>query len=312
MERPGRDVSQRESHCASGQGQHAALDQMLTEQPGSLRAQRQAHGRLALPADRARQQEVGHVRADDQQQHAHQQQQDPQRVGVPGVQRTEAAVARQRHELGTLRRAPGRHHAAERAGDLCSGGRLGNPRLQPAHLTDPPVPIVLAARRVGALRQLEWHFHRERGVEVGPLAASHAVEPRRSDADNPGRHVVDADRALERVVAAAKPVHPEAMADDHHRFLIQAIFLVAERASERGHDAQSLKKVRADILHAPLRGGKRVCGNRHVVRVGADADELLEHRLLTRKAPIQIRRDRRALMQATGDGRVFTVVVGDE
>ena len=88
-------VSQSQSGSASEERQEPALDQMLPEEPRAAGSQRQTHGGFTLPADRARQQQVRHVGADDQQQDADQQHQDPERSGILRAQPLEATAARQ-------------------------------------------------------------------------------------------------------------------------------------------------------------------------------------------------------------------------
>ena len=69
-----RDEHAADSHCASqipsagaGDGEQQALDEQLAEDPDARRADRQPHGDLALARGRARQHQVGEVRAGNQQ-----------------------------------------------------------------------------------------------------------------------------------------------------------------------------------------------------------------------------------------------------
>jgi hypothetical protein len=99
------------------------------------------------------------------------------------------------------------------------------------------------------------------------------------------------------------------MAHNDHGLPADPVFIVSERPSKNRQGAQTLEEVTTDVLQARLLGGKRIGGNRHGVRVGRDAHERFEHSLFARKTPIEMRRDRRALMPASGDRPVLAVVV---
>ena len=64
-------------HRGAG-AQHQAFDHHLLQKPAAARAQRSAHGNLALPRRGSRQQEIGHVDAGDEPQHAGRRQQGQQ------------------------------------------------------------------------------------------------------------------------------------------------------------------------------------------------------------------------------------------
>jgi hypothetical protein len=71
---------------AAQQGQQQAFDQPLPHQPPARGAQREAHGNFAAARGSARNQQVGHVRAGDQQHQAHGRHQD--RQGLPNASRS--------------------------------------------------------------------------------------------------------------------------------------------------------------------------------------------------------------------------------
>ena len=169
--------------------------------------------------------------------------------------------------------------------------RFRHAAFQPAHLSDPPIAIVFAARRANDRGRLERHSHRERRVDVGPLAGAKAEEFARRHADDASRNVVDADDVIDRVVAASEPATPQPMAHDHHRRLADAVVGVSERSSGDGH-AERLKEIAADVLEAHLLGGRSIDGHRDRIRI-RDAQQRGERVLFADQPPIEIRANRR-------------------
>ena len=190
---------------------------MLPEEPCSRRPESETQRGLALPPDRARQKKVRHVGADNEQQHADEQHQDPQRVGVPGVQRIEATSARQRDELWNAFGAVRDHHVPEESRHLNPRGCL---------------EILAQLARTCRTHQLRsfsasavpaccpgWNATLiERGRTCPAIGRPEPEEPGWRDADNSRRYVVDADGAIEHARVAGEPVHPEPVADDDRRF----------------------------------------------------------------------------------------------
>ena len=161
MDGLGHDVANRQPRGAADERQHAALDQVLAEEARAGRAERQTHRGLAPPAHRAREQQVRHVRADDEEQHADEEQQNPQGVDVAAVEGIDAAAARQSNERGNLgrfdRRAFWNGKVAE---ETPRSPRRRQPRPSPASAGRPDVPTSSdrsrCAARPEAIERRPW------------------------------------------------------------------------------------------------------------------------------------------------------------
>ena len=70
-------VSEQQTERAAGERQQHAFGEQLTDDPPPACAQRRAHGHFFLSPRRAREQQVRHVRAGDQQHQPHRAQQSP-------------------------------------------------------------------------------------------------------------------------------------------------------------------------------------------------------------------------------------------
>ena len=73
-------VSDAHAQQASGKGHHQALSQQLREDRGPRRSQGAAHGQLLLPGHAARQQQIGHVDAGNEQHKADGAEQQPEHL----------------------------------------------------------------------------------------------------------------------------------------------------------------------------------------------------------------------------------------
>ena len=104
-------LRQKQSQTAAEQSQQRALDQQLPDQPEASSAQRRADGDLFLPCRSARQQQVRHVRAGDQQHETDRaEQHEQQRFDLPDdlvVQRRDGNVRARVRILVILRDAAG-------------------------------------------------------------------------------------------------------------------------------------------------------------------------------------------------------------
>ena len=193
------DTPECKTGSSSQKRQNSALDQMLSEHPRSCRSQCQAHGRLALPNHGAGQQQIGHVGADDEQQHSNKQHQNPQGACISGVERTKATAAGQSDQFGNLLRFEVHgfsREATEQTSDLRLRGRLRHAGFQAAHFTDPPITVVFAARSAVTLTRLKGNSHCQRRVNVSPLPSPQTKESGRSHSNNASWHIVDADAAV--------------------------------------------------------------------------------------------------------------------
>ena len=122
------DAENRPQHAA-GKRQDDALGQQLAHDAASARADRSAHSNLAAPPGRAHEQQVGDVRAGDQEHEAHGADEDQQRRADVGHERL---THRDRHKDGTL---------TERVGEL---GR--------ASFDESPSRALACSRTLGARR----------------------------------------------------------------------------------------------------------------------------------------------------------------
>ncbi len=119
--------------------------------------------------------------------------------------------------VGILAGSPSCLLARQGCGRDSGPPRRRQPRPSPASAgrpDDPPVPIVLAARR--ARRRLKGDLGRERRVDIGPLPGPQAEEPGGSDTDDASGNVVDPDARADGVPAAGKALRPEPIAHDDH------------------------------------------------------------------------------------------------
>ena len=180
----GEPAREEQAGRSAEQRQQQALGQVLPHEPEGPRPQREPHGRLAAPGFRAREQQVRHVGAGDQQDEPHERTEDADRP--PGLVVLEPVPPRSgaQAEHGVLvRLVDVRFHArVERARERrLKGGPVGaGPRT---HDQLQPPEALVHQRRLG------WHLRHagdpvRREVDVDPAAGLHAEERPRCDADD--------------------------------------------------------------------------------------------------------------------------------
>ena len=171
------------SHCAStapppapiAAMQHALREQ-LPDDAAARRADRQAHGDLALARGRARQHQVRQVRAGDQQHQPGGREQQPQRRLVVAAQRRDAGAGRERAELerqialrvlGAVARRQRRLEDRRRDRGELRRRPLERPaRLQPADRGEEPDVRLVEPGARAARQRLGAQRHRD--VEAAP------------------------------------------------------------------------------------------------------------------------------------------------
>ena len=220
-----RQVRDAEARHAADQRQQYRLGKQQCEQLPARRAQREAHTHLRGATGASSEQQVGDVRACDQQHHAgdpHQQQQRRLRVlgrvalPLPSVvHRHEARLeARERLVADT---ALQRHldivddWAVERV-QRGSGLRERDIRLPPTEDVHPVCPAILEV----AEARLDHCTHRDRHVDRRPHAQCRAAELLRRDADDAERLAVDPDRPADHSQRTAEAVAPEIVPEHRH------------------------------------------------------------------------------------------------
>jgi hypothetical protein len=286
----------------------------LPDEPPAARAERGAHGQLALARAGAHQQQVGDVGARDEQHEADRAEQDDE-VGL-GAAREGVG-----ERLGEGR-APAVRVGVECARALGHGAHLGvglPDRDAGAHQAHDLQEVVAAVLRV---LRVEGHRRPDLAGVQGEL------ELVGHDADDRARAVVDADGAADDVGVGAEALAPEAVLDEDDGVGAGPALLLAEgaaalgargeHAEERGRDARAgdalglLALVEAEVLlavggqlleDAGLLAPVEVVGGRdRVAVVGLVHAALPDHhdprRRLVRERPQQQRVDDRE------DGRV--------
>ena len=210
-------VGERHPERAADEREHQALGDELAHDDTARRAQRRAHGQLAPARGAAGEQQVGHVRARDQQHEADGPQQQPERrlrlagheVVAEGLDADRPLRVRRRVRLGEALR----HH-----GHLLVGLVERDARLESPHHEHPAPAAVLLG--VESLRQPQ-PVH----VLVGWTLSEHAHDR--------VRLLVDADRLAHDRGVAAEPLLPEPMRQHHGVVAPGRPFLFDEGASKR-------------------------------------------------------------------------------
>ena len=225
------------------ESQQQALRQKLPHQADAPRAHRQAYPELLVPRRGARQQQVGHIRAHNQQHHAAHRHQNLQRCQQQGLR------ARVRLPDGQQRGAHTRARVRVLPGELLGQGRDFGIRLlhgharfrprQPQQVTRVAVPQHPVRHGV----ELRRHHQRNPGFERQPRHA--AAKLRRSHADHRQLLPVHAQCAADRARVAAESPLPKAVADHGHRIaaLLIAVLLGREEPSGGWLHAQHGKVV---------------------------------------------------------------------
>jgi hypothetical protein len=241
----------------AGSGQHEALDQPLPHDRVAAGAEREANRHLLLARGAARQQQVGDVRARDQQHqtdHAHQHENRRRelltQIGSSFLARAQEQVLADEALAEALRRV----------GDLLELLLVDLPvdhvhrrfrllrrhaRLQPRHDRQPAAAAVLQV--VPGRRHLRLHHHRHE--HVGAFADDDAVEARRRDADDRHRLAVERHAAVEDRRVAIEAPRPVAVGEDDHRMSAwRAVVVLREGAADVRAHAEDVEVVAGDQL----------------------------------------------------------------
>ena len=233
---------------AAARGKQDVFSEKLPDEPPAAGPEGGADRHLTFTRDAACEREIGEVRAADEQHHRGRCQQDHQgraqlrsheRIGVPLDDHAPALV-----RVGEVLLDPGadRAHVGLR---LLKGHALfqSGEREQPVEIP-------------GHVRRLE----RERP----PKLIEGAVEgaPRRQDADDGVRFVVQQDRPVDNRWVGAELVDPQDVAQDDDLFLPEPIFIGQKRPTQRGPNAEDLEEVWRDSAAAQLNrvAGAGECG----------------------------------------------------
>ncbi len=218
-------------------GQHEALRQELTQHPHPVGPERRAHGHLALPRLGAREQQVRHVGAGDEQQETDRTEEQPDRASDG----TDDFVGeREDHgvELHLNRVEPFARHGARDPAQLVGGLPHGRTRLQPAGRVK-AVAAVIGGGRVHLQRRPQL-----RRFGVAKISRQH--EARRHDADDLEGVAVDEDRSADdRGIGGVAPV-PESVTKDDEPGTVGEVLLGRERAADHRRDAERRERVGAD------------------------------------------------------------------
>jgi hypothetical protein len=218
--------SEREQHAedAAREGQYHAFRQQLSHQPTAARAEGQAHRHLAAPAGTARELQVGHIRAGDQQEKADRAKQRLQARAHRAARHGHVQIVIQPRDKSVLRETSRALlclllHETEQ---LLGGHFLGDPRLETNDLADATLQI-----RRG---------HGQPEAIVGVPA-----EARRHDADDHVRLVIEHDGSAQGRWVAVEETLPKLEGKHRHRFGLTARLDVGwhQTASEnRGHSKE--------------------------------------------------------------------------
>ena len=245
---------------AAEHGEKDALGEELTNQPRAWCAERQPQRDFPPAARRAREQEIGDVRADDQQHQRDDNCENRRRTRGAGVDVINAARARfdqqLRHGLpvlisreqallgsdrGVERRPAVARGILEHRAEVRAHLIERRARLEPAHRLQPPVgglgQTLLAA---------ELRIERERQRDVTIRRAAQVLHPQkflRHDTDDRHENVVHADDLADDLGIGREPARPERVADHRDRRGRRLIVSGRERPAEQRRDAEYLKVV---------------------------------------------------------------------
>ncbi len=218
-------VRDRKTDGRADGGEDQALHQHLAYLPPAIGAERGPDGHVPGPAETAGQQQVGDVgrrQAEEQDRGAHQGQR--QACACPDQR---LAHRRHREAQSAIRNRP--------RGLGADGNRL---------------QLRLGGGRRRLRRQAREHRERCLDARVDPFRdpGFHVVrkpEPRRQDAHDRGRAVLEADGPADRVGAAAELPEPQRMTDNDDARVEPGLLLVrGEQAAVRGPDAEHIERAR--------------------------------------------------------------------
>jgi hypothetical protein len=278
-------VRDRETNAAADQPNHCALSQQLPRDARARRAEDRSDANLVAPTGRACEQQVGDVRAGDEQYEGDRAEQDER--GIPHL----------RHDAFVKAAHPRRHVAVGLRPDLLEALgdsrqiRLGL-RRRDARPHPPDRAEEVRARRL----QLPW-----REVERQPELRSSRPQRqlRRHDADDGVRLAVDRDSLPDDPRVGAEAAPPEAVTEHHHSGCAVGFVGPSESATEGWCDAQRLEVVGRD---ARRDDALRFAATGEVHRGACRGGELLQR--LRVRAPVEI--------IGRGQPHVATVAVFDD
>ena len=226
---------QRQTGGGADTGEHETLGQQLPDEAGRAGPERRAHGHLALPRFRAREEKIGHVGAGDEQQEADRAEEEPDRAadGTDDLfpQREDDGV--ELHRLGI--EPPARPRLRDGV-QVVARLRDRSARLEPARRVKSVISVV-RARAVPPIRRPQRA--RRRILEIG---RQHEV--RGHDPDDLVRRAVDLDRAAEDRRVAGIPPLPEAVAEDRDLRPVRDVLLRREDTSPDRRHAEDGEQVR--------------------------------------------------------------------
>ena len=244
------NLGEADAERGAARGQQAALRQELTDQRRARRAERQAHGDFVLARGRARQHQVGEVRARDQEHEAGHREQQLQRHVVLRAEPADAGRPRIRGEaevLELLRSTLAPYPAGAVASKIpvLSASRCADARSSVQPGRSRPIDRDVEHFTAQRLRAAE----RLRDVEA--LADGHAEEPWRRDADDFLRLEIDGDPRVAAELPSAQLALPVRVADHHlpARAARRLVCALEETPAERLH-AEDAEELPAD-RHAP-------------------------------------------------------------
>jgi hypothetical protein len=241
----------RDARGAANRRQHDALDEELPQQPAAARADRRSDGDLLLPCCRAREQQIGDVRASDQQHESDRAEQDEQRglelrrheclaerdqprAPFPYFRELAAQARRDRRHLRLRLRQ--RHTVAQSADD-------GDHVVQP---------------------DLLLRIDHERCPDV---AAGEHGERRGRDADDRVVNPVQRQRSADEPGIAAEPPTPDSFSDHHDVRRTGTVVALGECATGDWDQAEHRHQRRRDRPSGEL---LRIADTAH--REGPEAD----------------------------------------
>ncbi len=251
---------QRDPHCRRADSQQSAFGEEVADHTSSRGAERRPHRQLPAPAGDARDQEIRRVRARDDPDEGHGSKREAgDRLDVTHHVRAQIHHA-PRRLLVLIRHFPQRKHAAVDRLQLTSRGRSFGFTAQAAERRDEKRTLT---RRRGPPR------YRKK-----LLALLERADVLRQ---HPGEHVVGAVESngfADDVAAAAKPLLPEAVADNDRQRAAGPAICRGERSAEHRRDAEH---VEVGPRHDPAPqqfGGRAVVVGHRSALVSGDLGEV--------------------------------------
>ena len=223
------------AHDPAHRREDQRLGELEADDAGARRAERDANGDLARPRHGAGEEQIGNVRAGEEQHERHGgelgEHVRPRMLAVERVCILDAHVP-----LVVVLRILALQllHDGMHVGVGTADRQAGR---EPRQHAGEHTAVALAA---------EVAVERERRPELG---ARRKDEPRRHDTDDGARHVVDANDASQhlRVRAEVAAPHPVAQDDDVRRLGVARV-VIGERATQRGTRAQQMEVARRDAI----------------------------------------------------------------